>query len=211
MKGLIEWPTLGNVVTKFLGKKVDEKTVKFREYMVAEGDEENIQIPNNYTLTLKEGKMEGKIHDSSQQVNVLLTFTGIVSSNEGLCLFINDGKGFGSSAYKSVDNKRKFEEFSIDNNAPTLEKHRVMAFKKLTQNSQYWFDRKAAIGKTVKRTKSELEEPPRKSCGCGLPLFETPVGLKGEKKLVCSKYPNCKQSEFGWGSFTIYYDEEDDD
>ena len=77
----------------------------------------------------------------------------------------------------------------------------------MVESSNFWYDRNSLFGKTVKKTKEELEEKPRQSCPtCGNPVFERIIDKEGkEKKMVCEKYPNCKPKN----RYSDYSDDDD--
>ena len=72
---------------------------------------------------------------------------------------------------------------------PTLDDQRA-AFKKLTRNSDFWYDR-TIQGKLQPRTREQILKDMRQTCKiCGMPLFEQPSRDDPNKKVMaCEKYP----------------------
>lgn len=136
-----------------------------------------MEIPTNYSAEIKGKKMFGKI--LNQNASFQLFFVGVNSNKLG---FIElEGSEISESK------KRKYN--LVTNNSlerQTIEDQK-RAFKKLTYNSVFWYDRNRK-GELEPRTQEEIEKRGiRKSCPiCKEPIFEQ-ISKSGEKIEVCKK------------------------
>jgi len=200
IEGLIHWVSL-DAVTKWLGK-TQEKSNKFifREYEAVSGAE-NVEVPANYACELVGDSIKGHLLSSgkknSKKIATLeLKFAGLDTPHDGfLELFVSQN----SRNCGNPQKKRKFDLFTNNSTEGPSYQDRISHFKKLTENSAYWYQRvrpRDAEKEMGKNTEMEIEKErktPEKTLpcpNCGNPMTDK-ITLSGEKIVACPNYPHC--------------------
>eukprot|EP01121_Diplochlamys_sp_Union-15-3_P022628 TRINITY_DN9703_c0_g2_i1.p1 TRINITY_DN9703_c0_g2~~TRINITY_DN9703_c0_g2_i1.p1 ORF type:complete len:272 (-),score=51.01 TRINITY_DN9703_c0_g2_i1:17-757(-) len=184
IEGTLSWESL-NAATKIMGI-LEGTTFKFREYEVFYG-EDQVEVPNNYQGDIDGGIIKGRILNSDAEFQ--LQFYGIRSPKDvsGMLALVRE-----DDKLKAIKNKRKYNLFVKSSLDATTEQDRILAFKKLTQGADYWYDRTKKGELESRPVKRYKKEDLRKSCpNCGQPMFEHTL-KSSEKIMACSNYPYCK-------------------
>uniref|UniRef100_A0A6B2L7G2 DNA topoisomerase type IA zn finger domain-containing protein n=1 Tax=Arcella intermedia TaxID=1963864 RepID=A0A6B2L7G2_9EUKA len=195
IEGFIRWTTL-DAITRWLGKTYkNNRKLNFTEYEAVCG-EENVEVPNYYTCSVEDDCIKGWILESDKKnakkvASLELRFAGIDTPKDG---FLENLSQEESSTEQMVANKRKFDLHTNNNIEAGSYEDRINAFKKLTQNSVYWYQRVKPRDENPQKTqkpKTEQKVEYTKSCEfCMEPLVER-VNLEGKKIYACAKYPRC--------------------
>jgi len=79
----------------------------------------------------------------------------------------------------------------------TSEQDRILAFKKLTMDSEYWYDRTKKGETEIRPNKKTKTEDLRPSCPkCGNPMYEKALTEDPTKKIMaCSNHPHCRADQ----------------
>jgi len=190
-EGIIFWSSL-DAVTQWLGT-VNSKAGKFKfsEYEAVSGAE-NVELPANYACELYGNSLKGFLIDSNTKSKVAcldLKFAGIESHEDG---FLE----LHSKPIDPVEKKRKFNLVTSSSLESPAIQDRVNSFRKLTKNSNYWYQVVDPNKPKTTTNKTKPDDKPVKSCpNCSEPLVEK-FDVNGKKIIVCANYPHCNEDEY---------------
>jgi hypothetical protein len=193
-EGIIYWNTL-DAVTQWLGTFNSKKGIfKFSEYEAVSGAE-NVELPANYSCEIYGNSLKGFLIDSNTKAKVAcldLKFAGIESDEDGFLELHSNPETL---------KKRKFNLVTSSSlESPSIQ-DRVNAFRKLTKNSNYWYQvvdpnkPKTTSNKPQTQQQEEKEEPLRSCSKCCEPLVEK-FDINGKKMIVCGNYPHCYGDDY---------------